>query len=94
MVIVAHLVILTCSLAKKYNENVKVIIVYDMIIYLIKRFKILNVFYYAYCFSSLKLLFTLIQNDSQQSVDYILKAKLICQHGLEVPMRVSEVHIK
>ena len=52
MVTLAHLVILTSSLANKYNENVKV---YDMIIYLVKIFKIFNVFY-AFGFSLLKLL--------------------------------------
>ena len=58
MVTIAHLVILTSSLAKTYNENVKAFIVYDMIIYLIKIFKIFNV-YYAFGFSLLKLLFNL-----------------------------------
>ena len=65
MVTLAHLVILTSSLANKYNENVKVFIVYDMIIYLVKIFKICNVFY-AFGFSLLKLLFNLTQNDSQK----------------------------
>ena len=58
MVTLAHLVILTSSLAKKYNENVKASIVYDMTIYLVKIFKIFNV-YYAFGFSFLKLLFNL-----------------------------------
>ena len=75
----AHLVMLTCSLANKYNENVKVFIVYDMIIYLVKIFKLFNVFYYAFGFSLLQLLFNL-------TVDYILKAKLIWKHDLKVPM--------
>ena len=94
MVTLAHLVILACSLAKKYNENVKVFIVYDMIIYVVKIFKIFNVFYYAFGFSLLKLLFNLTQNDSQQSVDYMWKAKLIWKHDLKVPMWVTEVYIK
>ena len=58
MVTLAHLVILTSSLAKTYNGNVKTFIVYDMIIYLVKIFKIFNV-YYAFGFSLLKLLFNL-----------------------------------
>ena len=65
MVTLAHLVILTSSLSNKYNENVKVFIVYDMIIYLVKIFKIFNVFY-AFGFSLLKLLFNLTQNDCQR----------------------------
>ena len=93
MVTLAHLVILTSSLSNKYNENVKVFIVYDMIIYLVKIFKIFNVFY-AFGFSLLKLLFNLTQNDSQQSVDYIWKAKLIWKHDLKVPMWVTGIYIK
>ena len=76
MVTLPRLVILTCSLTKKCNENVKVFIVYDMIIYLVKIF---NVFYYAFGFSLLQLLFNL-------TVYYILKAKLIWKHDLKVPM--------
>ena len=84
MVTLPRLVILTCSLTKKCNENVKVFIVYDMIIYLVKIF---NVFYYAFGFSLLQLLFNL-------TVDYILKAKLIWKHDLKVPMWVTEFCIK
>ena len=87
MVTLPRLVILTCSLTKKCNENVKVFIVYDMIIYLVKIFKIFNVFYYAFGFSLLQLLFNL-------TVDYILKAKLIWKHDLKVPMWVTEFCIK